>query len=77
MIAAQLWEKVAVLRPGIEDEFARGDFTWLLGWLRQNVHAVGRRHDALTLVRNITGAELSPQPLIRYLKQRYGALYLK
>ena len=77
MIAAQLWEKVAALRPGIEDEFAKGDFTWLLGWLRQNVHEVGRRHDALTLVRNITGAELSPQPLIRYLKQRYGALYLK
>ena len=41
MIAAQLWEKVAALRPGIEDEFAKGDFTWLLGWLRQNVHGSG------------------------------------
>jgi carboxypeptidase Taq len=77
MIAAQLWEKVVSVRPGIEEDFARGDFTWLLGWFRKNIHSQGRRHDALTLVRNATGSDLSPQPLIRYLRQRYGALYLK
>jgi carboxypeptidase Taq len=77
MIAAQLWEKVLSLRPGIEDDFARGDFTWLLGWLRENIHARARRHEALELVRLVTGSELSPQPLIRYLRQRYGGLYLK
>jgi carboxypeptidase Taq len=77
MIAAQLWERVGVLRPDLEQDFARGDFSWLLGWLRQNVHAQGRRHDALTLVRQVTGRELSPQPLVRYLNQRYGGLYLR
>jgi carboxypeptidase Taq len=77
MIAAQLWEKVVSLRPDIEEDFAKGDFTWLLGWFRKNIHSQGRRHDALTLVRIATGSELSPQPLIRYLRQRYGALYLK
>ena len=77
MIAAQLWEKVISLRPGIEEDFAKGDFTWLLRWFRENIHSQGRRFDALTLVRNATGSELSPQPLIRYLKQRYGSLYLK
>jgi carboxypeptidase Taq len=77
MIAAQLWEKVISLRPGIEEDFAKGDFTWLLRWFRENIHSQGRRYDALTLVRNATGSELSPQPLIRYLKQRYGSLYLK
>lgn len=77
MIAAQLWERVCALRPDLEDDFARGDFTWLLGWLRDNVHRHGRRHDALTLVRMATGEELSPQPLLRYLRARYGALYLR
>jgi carboxypeptidase Taq len=76
MIAAQLWETVASIRPEIEQEFAKGDFTWLLGWLRENIHSQGRRFDALTLVRRVTGSDLSPQPLIRYLRQRYGALYL-
>jgi len=77
MIAAQLWERVCSLRPDIEEDFARGEFGWLLGWLRENVHRHGRRHDALTLVRMATGSELSPQPLIRYLRARYGALYLR
>jgi len=77
MIAAQLWSRIRDLRPGIEEEWARGDFSWLLGWLRENIHAQGRRFDALTLVRRVTGEELSPRPLMRYLRERYGNLYLK
>lgn len=77
MIAAQLWARVRTLRPGIEEDFACGDFAWLLGWLRENVHAQGRRHTALELVRRLTGEELSPRHLIAYLQERYGALYLR
>ena len=76
LIAAQLWERALGLRPDLEEDFARGDFGWLLGWLRENVHAQGRRYDALTLVRRITGGELSARPLIRYLRKRYEEIYL-
>lgn len=76
MIAAQLWARVQTLRPSLEEDFARGDFTWLLGWLRENVHAKGRRFSALELVRRITSEELSPRHLVQYLRSRYGALYL-
>ncbi len=76
MIAAQLWYVALATRPGLEEEFARGDFTGLLGWLRENVHAHGRRYSALELVRRVTGEELSPRHLMRYLRERYGALYL-
>ena len=76
MIAAQLWYHVLGLRPELEEDFARGDFSWLLRWLRENVHAHGRRYSALELVRRVTGGELSPRPLVRYLRERYGALYL-
>lgn len=76
MIAAQLWYHVLGRRPAVEEDFARGDFTWLLRWLRENVHAQGRRFSALELVRRITGEDLSPRPLVRYLRERYGALYL-
>lgn len=77
MIAAQLWYRALALRPGLEEEFARGDFTWLLGWLRESVHAQGRRFSALELVRRITGDELSPKHLVRYLRERYGGLFAK
>ena len=76
MLAAQLWYRAQELRPGLEAEFARGDFSWLLGWLREQVHAQGRRFDALELARRVSGAELSPKALVRYLRERYGALYL-
>lgn len=75
MMAAQLWYRALALRPGLEDDFARGDFTWLLGWLRENVHQQGRRVSALELMQRVTGEELSPRHLIRYLNERYGALY--
>ena len=76
MMAAQIWYRVLAARPKLEEEFARGDFSGLLGWLRENIHAQGRCYDALGLVRHVTGEELSPRPLLRYLRERYGALYL-
>lgn len=77
MIAAQLWYRALALRPALEEDFARGDFSWLLAWLREEVHAQGRRFSALELVRRVTGEALSPQPLVRYLRERYGAIYLR
>ncbi len=77
MIAAQLWARVRALRPQIEEDFGRGDFTWLLGWLREHIHAQGRRYGALELVRRVTGEELSPRHLVEYLHERYGAIYLR
>ncbi|HEY1111765.1 MAG TPA: carboxypeptidase M32, partial [Opitutaceae bacterium] len=75
MIAAQLWARVRALRPQLEEEFARGDFTWLLGWLRENIHTQARRYGTLELVRRVTGEELSPRHLVAYLQERYGTLY--
>jgi carboxypeptidase Taq len=76
MIAAQLWYRALRERPDLEDDFGRGDFSWMLGWLRENVHAHGRRFSAPELVRRVTGEDLSPQPLLRYLRERYGSIYL-
>lgn len=76
MFAAQLWYKAQETLPGLEDDFAAGDFSRLLTWLRSEVHAHGRSYELPELVKRATGAELSPKPLLRYLKERYGALYL-
>ncbi len=72
MMAAQFWYHVLRLRPNLEDDFARGDFSWLLRWLRENIHAHGKRYDPLTLVHRATGEALSPRPLLRYLRERYA-----
>jgi len=75
MMAAQLWYHVLTLRPQLEEDFARGDFSWLLTWLHENIHEQGKRFDTLALVQRTTGGSLSPKPLIRYLKERYATLY--
>jgi carboxypeptidase Taq len=76
MMAAQLWYRARELRPGLEDEFAEGNFGGLLGWLREAVHAQGRRYELPELVRRATGEALSPRALVHYLRERYGAVYL-
>jgi carboxypeptidase Taq len=75
MMAAQLWYKVRGDLPGLEDDFARGDFSHLLGWLRRNIHEQGKRHDTQELVRVVTGEPLTPKHLLRYLRERYLPLY--
>lgn len=72
MLAAQLWHRALRLRPQLEQDFARGDFAWLLAWLREHIHTQGRRFDALELTRRVTGEELSPKSLMRYLRERYS-----
>ncbi len=76
MIAAQLWYKANADLPGLETDFASGNFARLLGWLRRSIHEHGRRFDTLEIVRRVTGEELSPRHLLRYLRERYAPLYL-
>jgi carboxypeptidase Taq len=75
MMAAQLWYKVHGDLPELEEDFSRGDFSRLLGWLRRNIHEQGRRHDTQELVKVVTGEPLTPKHLLRYLRERYLPLY--
>jgi carboxypeptidase Taq len=75
MMASQFWYKAQGDLPGLEDDFSRGDFSRLLGWLRRNIHEQGRRHDTQELVKVVTGEPLSPKHLLRYLRERYLPLY--
>jgi carboxypeptidase Taq len=75
MMAAQLWYKVLEEIPGLPENFARGDFSTLLDWLRSQVHRHGKRYDTDELVLKGTGQPLSPHSLLRYLRERYLPLY--
>lgn len=57
--------------PDLPQQIAKGEFTGLLGWLRENVHRCGMRFTGPQLIRNITGKDLSDEPFVRYLKQKY------
>ncbi|WP_309399698.1 carboxypeptidase M32 [Cerasicoccus maritimus] len=75
VLAAQLWNAANADLPNLQTEFATGDFSALLNWLRDKVHRHGKRFGTRELIRQSIGEEISPAPLIAYLQERYGALY--
>ena len=76
LISAQLWEKVVADLPGIDEEFERGEFGSLREWLRDHLHRHGRKFTpAETLERAIGATAIDPEPYVRYLRQKVGAIY--
>ena len=70
LYAGQFWEKLNQDLPDIEARIARGEFSVLLSWLRQTVHARGRFVTAPELCREVTGKPLDHGPLMRYLDEK-------
>lgn len=75
LYASQLFEQAEKELGNLESKFAEGDFCELLIWLRDKVHGVGQRQSARGLIKQISGQELSHEPLMRHLKKKFGALY--
>jgi carboxypeptidase Taq len=75
LISVQLWEAAARDLPGLESQIRAGAFGELLAWLREKVHRHGRKFSSQDLVRRVTGSPIDPQPYLRYLERKFGALY--
>jgi carboxypeptidase Taq len=71
VIAAQLWESLRNAEPQLEAQIARGEFTGLFGWLRENVHTMGAKGTVNELMKQATGQPLSAAALLRYLESKY------
>ena len=61
--------------PRTVRQLRRGEFGALLGWLRDNVHAHGRRWSAPELCQRITGKPLEHAPLLRHLETKLRTIY--
>ncbi len=76
LISAQLWERITVDLPDLEDDFERGEFTPLREWLRDHVHQYGRKFTpAETLERAIGTRTIDPEPYVRYLQRKLAGIY--
>jgi carboxypeptidase Taq len=68
LYAAQLFDAAGADLGDLDASFARGEFSPLLGWLRDKVHRHGRRYPASELVQRATGKPPSAEPLLRHLR---------
>jgi carboxypeptidase Taq len=75
LYAAQFWTAIQEALPGLDGQLRRGEFAPLTGWLRENVHAHGRRYTAPELCQRITGRPLGHEPLLAYLEGKLRPIY--
>jgi carboxypeptidase Taq len=71
MAAAQLMAAAREAIPGLDESFAKGDLSPLLGWLTANVHSHGSRLGFNELLTKATGRPLDPGAFEAHLTRRY------
>ena len=75
LIGAQLWECINRDIPDLSDQIRRGEFAPWLAWLRENVHRHGKKFEPQELILRVTGSKINPAAYMRYLEQKYSAIY--
>jgi carboxypeptidase Taq len=70
-IAAQLWESLREDCPGLDESIRRGEFSGLVSWLRENVHARGASLTAPGLLQEVTRKPLTAAAWLRYVERKY------
>lgn len=75
LYAAQFFEKAKADLGDVHEQFARGEFAPLLGWLRENIHRHGKRYTGRQLVKRVTGSDLTPAPAMNYLRAKAAEYY--
>jgi carboxypeptidase Taq len=68
---AMMMESARAALPNLPQQIERGEFSGLLGWLRENVHRHGMHYKGPVLIKNITGKDLSAGPFVDYLKRKF------
>jgi carboxypeptidase Taq len=75
LIAGQLWEKVHLDLPDLDDQIASGDLAGLREWLRENVHRYGSKFSSRELLQRVVGGPIAVGPFVSYLKHKLGDVY--
>lgn len=75
LISVEFYQSALRDCPQIWAEMEQGRFDSLLDWLRQHVHIFGRKFEPLELLRRATGQELSAQPYLSYLHEKFTEIY--
>ncbi len=71
MTAAQLFAALKKDVPDVMTQLEQGNWTGILGWLREHVHGQGCRYSSDELIEKASGAPLTTAPFLAHLKARY------
>jgi carboxypeptidase Taq len=75
LYAAQFFARARRDLGDLEAAFSRGELAPLLQWLREKIHAQGKRYRPRELLKAVTGEDLNPGYLVSYLEDKFRELY--
>jgi carboxypeptidase Taq len=61
--------------PDWKSTLAEGNLGPVNLWLKNNIHKTGSLYDPEELIQRATGSKLDSAPFIRYLNEKYSAIY--
>lgn len=71
LTAAQLYQTAEKNLPTLGADLAKGDFSALQTWLRDNIHQQGSRYYFDELLQRVTGEKLNVSYFLNHIEQRY------
>jgi carboxypeptidase Taq len=74
VLSVQIWEQARAAIPELDEQIERGEFSELLGWLRENLYVLGRKFPPAEIIDRVVGGPIDPQPYLRYLRDKLGTL---
>jgi carboxypeptidase Taq len=72
VISVQVWERAVAELGDVEEQFARGEFSPLREWLREQIYRHGSKYPPRELLRRVTGSDLDPEPYLQYLQTKFA-----
>jgi len=75
LYAAQMLATIKKQLPNLDAAIEAGDLKPLVGWLRENVHRYGAMYEPQEMMKRVTAEELNPAYFVRYVKEKFGAIY--
>lgn len=74
--AAYLFDVFTRTYPGWSERVAKGELHFIAQWLKEQVHHHGRRYSSRILLEHVgEGAPFNEKPYLRYLTDKYSAIY--
>ncbi|MFO7837733.1 MAG: carboxypeptidase M32 [Candidatus Thorarchaeota archaeon] len=75
IVAAQFADSMTNDIPGWRDEIRQGEASAVVDWMDRNVHKKSGLYDAPELLQQVTGTQLSSDPFINYIENKFSKLY--
>ena len=75
LYASQIYSHALKKRPSLPEDYAKGEFSNLLTYLREKIHQHGSIYRANDLINRITGEELNPDYFLKYIEEKFYPIY--